>query len=174
MFFFNVGSRAQMGWESWPVVKDLKPPFLVLKAKHLSSVTLFYSPIFLGMLWEGFELDGLLWAVTVRDSLPSPFFSLPNTSISFRTSVFPPFFIFLCPPPSLFLIFYFFNTFLLPHFSRRVVLHVVVCVLSCVVVSPILWSVVRAIWVFIHACVHVLCHPRRYWSNCRCGKCEMR
>ena len=28
-----------MSWESWPVIKDLKPPVSALKAEHLSSVT---------------------------------------------------------------------------------------------------------------------------------------
>ena len=36
-----------MGWESWPVIKDLKPPFSALKAEHLSSVT---SPFLTYML----------------------------------------------------------------------------------------------------------------------------
>ena len=36
-----------MGWESSPVVKDLKPPFSALKAEHLSSVT---SPFLTNML----------------------------------------------------------------------------------------------------------------------------
>ena len=77
---------------------------------------------------------GLLWGFMVGDSLPSPpFFSVKyfSTSVSFFLSFCPLFPLFTCHTFFHFL----FQYFLLPHFSRCVVLHVgcisCLCVVLC-------------------------------------------